>query len=178
MYKGELLLRGQRQRVGPGLVQGIAIQHNFSPEAAGAFHFDAGCEAWHHNHGAQPQSLGVVGHPLGVIAGAHGDHAMSALVRGELRQLVAGAALFEGGGELQVLEFEEHLRPGDVGQGAGRHARRSQQVALQACGRSLDVVELNHGGIVRRKRLLGSPLACNNDGDRHTLTITRKTSCP
>ncbi len=136
--------------MGARLVQRIAMQHNFGAEAAGALDLDARREARHDDDGAQPQPLGVVGHPLGVVARAHGNHAALPFLGRQLRQLVAGAAFLEGGGELQVLEFEENLRAGDVGQGAGRHERRAQQLALQTRGSGLDVVELNHGRIVRR----------------------------
>jgi hypothetical protein len=56
----------------------------------------------------------MVGHPLGVVAGRHRDDAPDAVLR-QVDQFVAGAALLEGGSELQVLELEENLRPHDFG---------------------------------------------------------------
>ena len=61
--------------------------------------------------------LCVVGHALRVVACAHGDHAARTLFVGQLHQLVAGTALLEGRGELQVLELEVHLGTDDVRQG-------------------------------------------------------------
>ena len=148
MDKNKLLLLSQRQRVGTSFVQRVAMQNDLGAETARALHFDARREAWHHNHGAQAQALRVVSHTLRMVAGAHGDDAALAFFRAELRQFVAGAALLEGGGELQVLEFQEYLGPGDVRQGARGHAGRAQQLALQAGGGGLNVVEFNHACIV------------------------------
>ncbi|MNV71724.1 hypothetical protein D3C71_1647610 [compost metagenome] len=52
-----------------------------------------------------------------MVACAHGDHAARSLLAGQLHQLVAGAPLLEGRGELQVLELEVHLGADDVRQG-------------------------------------------------------------
>ena len=114
VHKHQLLLLGQHQRVGAGFVQGVAVQHDLGAKTARALYFDARRKARHHDHGAQPQALCVVSHALGVVAGTHGNHAALALLGRELRQLVAGAPLLEGGCELQVLELEKHLRAGDV----------------------------------------------------------------
>jgi hypothetical protein len=73
------------------------------------------------DHRAQAQALRVVGHALGMVARAHGDHAARALPGAQLGQLVAGAAFLEGGGELQVLELEEDLRAGQLRQRARLH---------------------------------------------------------
>ena len=106
------------------------MQHDLSPKTARALYFDARREARHHDHGAQRQALRVVGHPLGVVARTHGNHAALALLGRELGQLVARAPLLEGGCELQILELEKHLRTGDLGERSGGHKRGAQQVAL------------------------------------------------
>jgi hypothetical protein len=67
------------------------------------------------------------------------------------RSLVAGAALLEGGGELQVLELQEHLGAGDPGQGARLDAGRLQHLAQQSLPGLADVGDLDHAGIVGRK---------------------------
>ena len=93
---------------------------------------------------AQAQALRVVGHALGVVAGRHGDHAARAAPRDEVDQLVAGAALLERGGELQVLELEEDLRADDLGQRARFHAGRVEHLPLQATRGAFDVFDSNH----------------------------------
>ena len=130
------------------------MQHNFGAKPARALDLDARREARHHDHRANPQALRMVGHALGVVARAHGNHAPGALLGVELRQLVAGAALLERGRELQVLEFQKHLRTGDVREGFRGHAGRAQQMALQALGGGLNVGEFNHGRIVHGESVL------------------------
>ena len=72
----------------------------------------------------------MVGHALGMVARAHGNHAALTLLGVKLRQFVAGPPLLERGGELQVLELEKHLRAGDLGERFGGHQGGAQQVAL------------------------------------------------
>jgi hypothetical protein len=48
------------------------------------------------------------------------------------RELVAGPALLERSGELQVFELEEHLSAHDLRERFGFHARSVQHLALQA----------------------------------------------
>ena len=71
-----------------------------------------------------PSRARVVGDALRVVAGRHGDHAALALLRRELQQLVQRAALLERGGELQVLELEPDLGPGDARQRLAAQAGR------------------------------------------------------
>ena len=103
--KGQLLLLGQGVGVQARSFQGIAMQHHFSAKAARALNLYAGGKAGHHDHGTQPHALRVVGHPLGVVARAHGHHAPGFFFGGEQLQAVARAALFERGGKLQVFKL-------------------------------------------------------------------------
>jgi hypothetical protein len=75
VHKGQLLRIGQIHCVAARFVQCVAVQYHFGSKPTGAFYFDTGCKARHHNHRAQMQALSVVGHPLCVVACAHGDHA-------------------------------------------------------------------------------------------------------
>jgi hypothetical protein len=75
----QLLALRQFHGVGAGFLQGVAMQHHLGAEQARAFHLHHGREARHDDHGPQAQPLRVVGHALGVVAGAHGDHAALAL---------------------------------------------------------------------------------------------------
>ena len=87
---------------------------------------------------------------MGVIACAHGDHALRRLLWRQLRQFVAGATLLKGGSELQVFEFEKYLRTGDVGQGFGSNTGCAQHVAMEPLCSRKDVVVINHRDIVRQ----------------------------
>jgi len=148
VHKNKLPLPGQQQGVGARLVQRVALQHDVGTKTARALNLDARSEARHNNHRAHSQPLRMVSDTLRVVARAHGNDAAGALIKVELRQLVAGAALFERRGELQVFELQEHLRASDIRERARGHAGRSQQVALQALGGGLNVGEFNHGCIV------------------------------
>jgi hypothetical protein len=88
----------------------------------------------------------MVGHALGVVAGAHGHHAFH--VSWQLRELVTRAALFEAGGELQVFEFEEDLRAGDQRERFALHAGRIEHMGRDALGSGLDISERDHLVIV------------------------------
>ena len=121
---------GQRIGVLAGFFQRVAMQHHLGTKAACALHLYAGRKTRHHDHGAQSQPLRVVGHALRMVARAHGHHAVRALFGREQRELVAGPALLERGGELQVFEFEEHLRAHDLRERAGLDAGGVQHLAL------------------------------------------------
>jgi hypothetical protein len=54
---------------------------------------------------------------------------------------VEGAALLERGGELQVLELQEHLAAGDGREGSRRDAGGVEHLAVQALGGGTDVSE-------------------------------------
>jgi hypothetical protein len=60
-----------------------------------------------------------------VVSRAHRDHAAAALGLRQGQQLVERAALLERRGELQVLQLEENLRPGEPRQRAAVDARRA-----------------------------------------------------
>ena len=60
----------------------------------------------HHDGRRDAEPLGVIGDRLGMIAGRHGDDAARPFRRGQTRHLVIGAAVLEGTGDLQILEFD------------------------------------------------------------------------
>ena len=159
VHKNQVLRVCQFQRVGTGRVQRVTVQHYFSTKTTGALDLDTRGKARHDDHRTKPQALRVVSHTLRVVAGTHGNDAARTLLQAELRQLVAGTALLERRGELQVFELQEHLRAGDVGKRPGSHTRGAQQVVLQAPGGALYVSEFKHGR---------SPVRCNipRMGDR------------
>jgi hypothetical protein len=79
-----------------------------------------------------------------MVARAHGDDAATLFLVAQLCQLVAGAAFLERGGELQVLELQKHLRTGDLRNRARFHARRVEEVPLQALRGLADVGQVDH----------------------------------
>ena len=114
MHKGQALRVRQHVGVGAGLFQRVAVQHDLGAKTPRALHFHAGREARHHDDGAQAQALRVVGHALRVVAAlmATTPRARSSAVS-SVSLLQAPRSLNEGG-ELQVLELEEHLRAHDL----------------------------------------------------------------
>jgi hypothetical protein len=86
---------GQVAGVGAGFVEGIAMQHDLGTETLRPLDLHARGEAGHHDHGPQTQTLGVVGHPLSMVARRHGHHPLGAGLRIELGELVAGPTLLE-----------------------------------------------------------------------------------
>ena len=123
------------------------LQQHRRAKATRALDLDARREARHHDGRGQSKALRVVGHALGMVAGRHRDHALGAAA-GDVHQLVAGPALLERGGELQVLELQEHLCADDFRQRARFHARRFQHLSLEPLGGANDVFDLDHRAIV------------------------------
>ncbi|MCY1365980.1 hypothetical protein D9M69_528560 [compost metagenome] len=148
MHKHQAVARRQLARVGPGFVQRVAVQHHLGTKAACAFNFHARREARHHDHRTNAQALRVIRHALGMVAGAHGHHPTGPFVGAELRELVAGTALLERGGVLQVLELQEHLAAGELRKGAGFDAGRVQHLPGQPLRGGFNIVSFQHGAIV------------------------------
>ena len=82
---------------------------------------------------------------LGVIAGAHRDHAALALRLGERGKLVQRAALLEGRRELQVLELEVQLAAGEARERVAGEERRALDRAFDARRRGADGLDRKHG---------------------------------
>ena len=80
-----------------------------------------------------------------MVARAHGNHAALALGVSQLRQLVAGAALLERRGVLQIFKLQVNLRPGELRERFRFNARRVQQMAVQALGGLFDIGQAEHG---------------------------------
>ena len=123
------------------VLEGVAVEHDLGAEAARALDLDRRREARHHDRRRDAHALGVVRDRLRVVAGRDREHAVRALVGGELRHLVERAALLERRRELQVLELEEDVAAGELGQRARRQARRARDLAGEAPGGRADVVD-------------------------------------
>ncbi len=100
---------GELEHPQAGRIEGVAFQQDLRPECFGVLDLHEGREARHDDGGRDAQALRMPGHALGVVARGHCDHAAAARLGVQPQQTVQGAALLEGGGELQVLELEVEL---------------------------------------------------------------------
>ena len=131
--------RGQLQAEDARVVEGVAAQHHLGAEVARVLDLHRRGEARHDDRRRDAHPLGVIGHGLGVVAGRDGEHAAGALGGGELGHLVERAPLLERGGELQVLELQEHLAAADRRQGARFEAGGLADLAAQPRSGAVDV---------------------------------------
>ena len=132
MDEHQPLGRGQAMRLGAGLGQRVAVQHDPRAMTAGVLTFMLGVKDGMTMVAGMPSRAGVIGDALGVVAGRHGDHAALALVGRELQQRVERAALLERGGELQVLELDPDVGLGDARQRLAAQAGRAHDRAGDA----------------------------------------------
>lgn len=154
--EGQALRLAQPQGVGVGVVIGVAVDDDVGAVVAGVLDLHERRAARHDDGGRHAQARGVIGQPLRMVAGRGGDDAAPALVLGQQQQLVQRAALLIGGGELQVLELEPHLRPGDLRQRARIAAGRALDMAGQPLGGGPDGVEgQGHAGKNRSGKSAG-----------------------
>ena len=79
----------------------------------------------HHDRRGDAEQGRVVGDRLRVVARRHRNDATCALLGREAEELVAGAAVLERGGELEVLELHVDVGTGDRGQRDGVGGRCS-----------------------------------------------------
>ena len=85
----------------------------------------------HHDNSGNAEPFGVIGHALRMVARGHRDDTPPPLIRRQRFEAVEGAALLEGGGELQILEFEPDLAAENL-------AQRSALVAFRCRNRPTD----------------------------------------
>ena len=131
-------------RVLAGLEQVVAFKQHRRAVHARIADLGIGRALRHHDRRRNAEPRRVVGDRLCVVAGAHRDHAAAALRGREGKELVQRAALLERGGELQVLELEEDLGAGELGErpavdeggvleGAGHAGRCGPDVLERDC---------------------------------------------
>ena len=70
----------------------------------------------HHDRRRHPEPVRVVGETLRVVARRCGHHARWPAPRGKASSRSRGPSFLERGGELEVLEFQQDARAGDVGE--------------------------------------------------------------
>ena len=145
MHKGQPALHHQLARIGAGLVKSFAVQNDIAAHAFGLHHFDGRGGLGHHDRHRHTQTGAVIGQALRMVARRCSDHAALFLFIGQLQQSVERAALFVGGGELQVFKFEPDIRASNLGQRDRMHHRRLHDRAVDTgCGRA-NVVESQIG---------------------------------
>ena len=117
------------------------MQHDAGAEHLGALDLHERRVGRHHDGGVDAEPGGVPGHGLGVVPGRHGDDPAAPLVLGERQELVEGAALLEGGGELEVLELHDDAGAEDLRERVRPSARGALHGAGDALGGGADVVD-------------------------------------
>ena len=65
---------------------------------------------------------GVIGHGLGMVAGAGSDDATTLLLVAQQQDAVERATLLEGAGALQIIQLEKDMLAGHVGERGGKLA--------------------------------------------------------
>jgi len=129
------------------VVIAVALDHHLSAEFPGLLHLHEGGVARHDDGHRDTQALCVVGEALAVVAGRGRDHPAPALVRRQLEELVEGAPLLVGGGELQVLELHPHLGARNLRQGLGMAAGSAFDLAVDPRGGGFDIGESQGHGM-------------------------------
>ena len=107
MDEAEAALQFQPAGFAIGGVVGVAMEQHLGPSRGHGPHLHLRGGDGHHNQRLAPQPLGGQGYPLGMVAGAGGDHAPRKLRRGEAGHLVVSAAQLEAEHRLQVFPLEQ-----------------------------------------------------------------------
>ena len=113
------LLERQLARLGVGVVEHVAVEHDLGAMAGGLRDFHRRGDSRHDDRRRNTEPLRVIGDRLRVVAGRRGDHAALSLLGRKLQQFVERAALLVGGGELEVLELQPDLGADDLRQASG-----------------------------------------------------------
>ena len=131
----------QAPRLGVGLVVVGALQDDAGAVPPGVGDLEERRRLRHHDGGRDAQPAGVVGHRLGVVAGARRHEAARPLLGREREQLVEGPALLVRARHLEVLELQVGVATGEPGEGLAAGARREVDVLADALARAPDLVE-------------------------------------
>jgi hypothetical protein len=130
----------RRKLVGPrARLRKIPARHDHDRAQfpAGA-HLDERGVVRHHHRDRDAEQLAVIREAQRVVPGRRGDDAALLLPGFQLQERVARAALLEGAGALEVVEFAEDPRPGDVRQRDGLRAGRHDHPAGEAAAGGAD----------------------------------------
>ncbi len=139
MDEGKALRFGDHARGIIGFPQILSVLDHAGAEIAGMLDLHERRGHRHHDGGGNAQPARMIGDALGMIAGAHGDDALFLFRGRESEQPVERAALLEGRGELQILEFEKDVAAGDLRQSARMAHGGALHLALDCLRRGADI---------------------------------------
>ena len=156
---GEVLRLAMRARELGGLLQRLAGNDDLRAVTPGVLDLHHRRADRHHDGGGNAEPVRVIGHALRMIAGRHRDHAAQTFVRRQRQQPVERAALLEGRGELQVLEFEPEVAAADLAQRPALVAFGDDDGAGNGSGRGSDIIGRDgktcFGSVLVRRGVLG-----------------------
>ena len=141
MEEGEAVGGALADGFGAGFVVIGSVEDDVGSVARSRGHLNQRRHERHDDARADAVLAGVEGDGLGVVAGAGGDDAAPALLVGEGKDLVERAALLESAGALQVVELEEDLLAGHLGEARGVAGGREINVAADALACGADRIE-------------------------------------
>src|SRR5439155_6074392 len=139
MNEGEAGFRYQRVAMYLGVAVAVANEYHLGAHRADSIHLDRGRRLRHDDDRPYAQAPRGVGDALCMIARAGGDDAASALVLGQVRHAVVGAAQLEAEDRLLVFALEQHRVPEASGQPRREIERRLARDVVDAARQ--DVVE-------------------------------------
>ena len=124
---------------GAGLDEILAVHHHIGAEALAGRDLDERSVIGHHDRDRDAQELAMVGEPEGMVAGAGGDDPAAARGGGQLEKRVAGPALLERAGALEVIQFAEDMGAHGLGERDGLGTRGDDDSTGDAAARGADV---------------------------------------
>ena len=116
MQKRQPFQLADSERLITSLVVVRAVQDHFGSESTRGGDLHQGRHQGHDNARQNPALGGVIGHGLGMISGAGGDHAAALLIVTQQQNAVERTAFFEGSGPLQIIQLEVDLLTGNLGE--------------------------------------------------------------
>ena len=149
MDEGQLLGFFQLQRVGVGIVVGIAEQHDLAAAPLDRLDLDPRRRGRHDDDRPAADLGRRQRDALGMIAGRGADHAALELVRRQPGDLVVGAAQLEGEHRLHVLALENDLVADPGGKVAGQFERRFDRHVVNLCVENFFEIIRVHGALLQ-----------------------------
>ncbi len=125
MQKRHSFQLADAERFVTGLIVVCAVQDHLGSKSTGGGDLHQGGHERHDNPRQHTTLGGMVGHGLGMIAGAGGDHSAPLLILAQQQNPVERTALFEGSGPLQIIQLEKDLLTGHLGE-SGRELARGE----------------------------------------------------
>lgn len=109
MNENQPFIAGERVGRLAGGSEAVALEHDLGAVRLGAIDLDERRALGHHDRRRDAEPPGVVGDPLGMVAGRHRNHTHTARTRVQGQQLGERAAFLERTGAMQRLELQINL---------------------------------------------------------------------